>query len=201
MVIMSYDKIKKHMMTKNLVNCHILEFATPHILFAKPHKYVYATYWPCRALSQVSNTYRTCTLISSSRKLISSPRNMEVYSKKITKTDARVRLSVSTESLDNHFFQLAAGEQSREFVAVDADDEGQCWRLHLSIRSNGYRKPVIIGGWMKFVRDKNVQIGDAVRVSKEYYYDQATATQMMRYRVRVTREIQILGVWHVAVVP
>ncbi|KAK9200105.1 hypothetical protein WN944_015301 [Citrus x changshan-huyou] len=94
-----------------------------------------------------------------------------------------------------------AGEQSREFVAVDADDEGQCWRLHLSIRSNGYRKPVISGGWMKFVRDKNVQIGDAVWFSKEYYYDQATATQMMRYRVRVTREIQILGVWHVAVVP
>lgn len=143
MVIMSYEKIKKHMMTKNLVNCHILEFATPHILFAKPHKYVYATYWPCRALSQVSNTYRTCTLISSSRKLISSPRNMEVYSKKISNT-------YSTESLDNHFFQLAAGEQSREFVAVDADDEGQCWRLHLSIRSNGYRKPVISGGWMKF---------------------------------------------------
>ena len=126
---------------------------------------------------------------------------MEIYSKKITKTDAGVRLSVSTDSLDNNFFQLAAGEQSREFVAVDEDNEGQCWRLRLSIRPNDYRKPVICGGWMKFARDKNVEIGDTVWFSKECYYDQAAATQMMRYRIRVTREIQILGVWHLAVVP
>ncbi|KAK9216405.1 hypothetical protein WN944_008414 [Citrus x changshan-huyou] len=122
-----------------------------------------------------------------------SSRNMEVYPKKITETDARVRLSVSSKRLDDGFFELAAGERSREFVAFDADDERRSWRLHLRIRGRGYRKPVISDDWLNFVRDKNVRAHDTVQFSKEYYYDEAIGAEIMRYRIRVIREIQLLG--------
>lgn len=112
---------------------------------------------------------------------------MEKFEKKLTTTDASVRLSVPGKYLDDHFFELAPGKKSREFVAVDADNEGQCWIFRLSIRPKGHRKPVIDGGWMTFVRDKNVRVDDTVEFSKEFYHNQATATQMMRHRVKVTK--------------
>ncbi|KAK9219984.1 hypothetical protein WN943_008631 [Citrus x changshan-huyou] len=125
---------------------------------------------------------------------------MAVYPKKITDTDARVRLSVSSRSLDDGFFELAAGERSREFVAFDAKDERRPWRFHLRIRAQGYRKPVISGDWLNFVREKNVQAGDTVVFSKEYYNGQATGAKKMRYRIGVGREFKLFGARFYAVV-
>ena len=127
---------------------------------------------------------------------------MQAYPKVITKTDAGDRLNVSTERLDDRFFELPDGENPLEFVAFDAKGELGPWRFDLRTRKKGpYRKPVISGDWLKFVREKNVQVGDTVVFFKEYYYDQATGAEMVRYWIGLGRELlKLFGVWHLAVV-
>lgn len=146
-------------------------------------------------LSLVSNIYTVkCELISISRK-------MQVYPKEITASDAGDRLYVSSKRLDDGFYELRDGERSREVVAFDAKGELPPWRFHLRIRAKGpYRKPVISGDWLNFVREKNVQVGDTVVFFKEYYYDQATGTEMMRYKIGVKiEEIELFGKLHAVV--
>ncbi|KAK9216398.1 hypothetical protein WN944_008407 [Citrus x changshan-huyou] len=132
---------------------------------------------------------------------MSSSRNLEEYSKVITASDAGDRLNVSSKRLDDGFFELPDGERPREVVAFDAKGELGPWILHLRIRPQGYRKPVISGDWLNFVREKNVQAGDTVVFFKEYYYDQATGREMpMRYKIGVKiEEIELFGKFHAVV--
>ena len=119
---------------------------------------------------------------------------MQVYPKEITATDAGDRLNVSSKRLDDRFFEFPDGERSREVVAFDAKGELGPWRFHLRIRPQGYRKPVISGDWLNFVREKNVQVGDTVVFFKENYYDPAAGREMVRYWIGVKRgEIKLWG--------
>lgn len=86
---------------------------------------------------------------------------------------------------------MAAGEVIREFVAYDATGELGPWIFPLRVRA--HRKPTISGDWLNFVGDKNVQVGETVVFFKEYYYDPATGTERMRYRIGVKiGEIRLL---------
>ena len=152
-------------------------------------------YIACNSLySVVSDIYTVkCELISVSRK-------MQVYAKVITACETGDRLNVSNKRLDDGFFELPDGENPREVVAFDAKGELGPWILHLRIRPQGHKKPVISGDWLNFVREKNVQAGDTVVFFKEYYYDPATGRERMKYKIGVKiEEIELFGKLHAVV--
>ncbi|KAG6778511.1 hypothetical protein POTOM_014846 [Populus tomentosa] len=48
------------------------------------------------------------------------------------------------------------------------DPTGKVWNFELSIRPRGYRKPVIRGDWLNYVREKGLTVNDVIVLTKEH---------------------------------
>ncbi|KAJ0043589.1 hypothetical protein Pint_19379 [Pistacia integerrima] len=89
----------------------------------------------------------------------------KIFSKKLTQTDVRNRLSVRTRSL--HFFPPFEDGQNAQDLMVE-DEQGKPWPFRLVVRSRGrYKKPVLTAGWREFVTKKELQIGFKVEFFRE----------------------------------
>uniref|UniRef100_A0A6N2K8B8 TF-B3 domain-containing protein n=1 Tax=Salix viminalis TaxID=40686 RepID=A0A6N2K8B8_SALVM len=88
---------------------------------------------------------------------------MEVFSKELRATDVGVKLSFPTHGLEHLDF---AGSNSVDLRVKDSCGELRvirCWK-----RKNGdHDKPVLSSGWLKFVADYGLGVGDKVVLLRE----------------------------------
>ncbi|TXG71253.1 hypothetical protein EZV62_006188 [Acer yangbiense] len=117
---------------------------------------------------------------------------MEIFSKFLTETDIKARLTVPTHALMH--FNMPVGDNNVELFPRDSD--GNEWRFRCYTRPNGHPKPAFTTGWLDFVRVKGLQIGDQVTFSNE---DEAGVVP--QYRIRATRTITLFGEQHVIDLP
>ncbi|KAJ6887936.1 B3 domain-containing transcription factor NGA4-like [Populus alba x Populus x berolinensis] len=109
---------------------------------------------------------------------------MATFSKILCKTDTSKTLSVPTKSLKS-LPSFKAGH-AVEFQAID--ESGFVWTFKCSTCKKGqYRKPVLSKGWLAFIRNKNLKVGDKIKFS----LNQTAATPF--YRVQAEKEVKIFG--------
>ncbi|CAK7324634.1 unnamed protein product [Dovyalis caffra] len=91
---------------------------------------------------------------------------MEVLlgNKLLTPTDIKHRLAYPTQKLDA--IPIPLGQNVVGFAVRDAT--GRVWNFELSVRARGrHPKPVIIGDWLLFVREKGLVVGDRIFLTNE----------------------------------
>ena len=111
---------------------------------------------------------------------------MALCSKILTATDVGVRLSFPTATMREHF-RLEEGTQSVDFQVRDKDRKVWTFRLYTR-KNNGYPKPVLTKGWIDFVKQKNLRVGD-----KMIFLVHESGDQL---EIRVQRNIKLFGQEH-----
>ncbi|EOX98130.1 hypothetical protein SCA6_006377 [Theobroma cacao] len=110
---------------------------------------------------------------------------MKLFSKLLSQTDIRKRLSIPMKS-----FQSFPRFKAAHALDLQVKDEsGVLWQFRLCIRKKNYLKPVFSTGWGKFVQSKNLQVGDKVKLYKEA--DQASGAQ---FKIKAKKAVKIFGV-------
>ncbi|KAJ6935087.1 hypothetical protein NC652_010171 [Populus alba x Populus x berolinensis] len=84
--------------------------------------------------------------------------------KQLTITDIKSCLSYPASTL--WAFPMVDGQTAIWFQA--RDPTGKVWNFELSIRPRGYRKPVIRGDWLNYVREKGLTVNDVIVLTKEH---------------------------------
>ncbi|KAJ6991003.1 hypothetical protein NC653_019281 [Populus alba x Populus x berolinensis] len=109
-----------------------------------------------------------------------------VFSKELTKTDVRKRMSIPTKKLP-HLPQFQAGA-----VVLEVEDErGQVWNMRCSIRKQKYLKPVISSSWVAFARSKNLGIGDKIFFYRELNDEDGPSGA--KYKIKVQKATKVFG--------
>ncbi|KAK0600339.1 hypothetical protein LWI29_013921 [Acer saccharum] len=110
-----------------------------------------------------------------------------IFSKKLSKTDISHRLAIPSKKL-NQIAPLSLGQEER--IAVIDDTEHQ-WSFLLSTRKEGdYLKPVIIGEWLQFVRERGLREGDKIT-----FYRETIENNEVRFRIGIKlAQIVLFGV-------
>uniref|UniRef100_A0A2K1R482 TF-B3 domain-containing protein n=1 Tax=Populus trichocarpa TaxID=3694 RepID=A0A2K1R482_POPTR len=89
----------------------------------------------------------------------------ELMNKQLTKTDIKSCLSYPAGNLEP--FQMVLGENA--MISFNARDHptGRVWEFKLCIRKRGrYKKPVIRGDWLDYVREKGLTVNDSIILTK-----------------------------------
>ncbi|KAG5248495.1 hypothetical protein OIU77_027949 [Salix suchowensis] len=108
---------------------------------------------------------------------------MEIFSKELKDTDVRVRFSFPTHCLEHLDF---AGNN---FVDLRVKDSRGELRVIRCLKRNGdYDKPVLSRGWLKFVADYGLRVGDKAVLLRED--DHTLGSQ---FRIEAQRRIVLLG--------
>ncbi|XVE66904.1 hypothetical protein DITRI_Ditri08aG0117500 [Diplodiscus trichospermus] len=110
---------------------------------------------------------------------------MKLFKKFLSATDICKRLSIPMTSLA-YFPRLKVGH------ALDLqvkDESGNLWTFRLSTRKKNYLKPVFSKGWCKFVKSKNLEVGDKVKLYKEQ--DDASGAV---FKIKAKKPVKIFGV-------
>ncbi|KAB5563722.1 hypothetical protein DKX38_003782 [Salix brachista] len=109
---------------------------------------------------------------------------MEVFSKELKATDVGVKLSFPTHGLEHLDF---AGNNSVDLRVKDSFGELRvirCWK-----RKNGdHDKPVLSSGWLKFVADYGLRVGDKVVLLREDDHNLGS-----QFRIEAQRRIVLFG--------
>ncbi|KAF9671118.1 hypothetical protein SADUNF_Sadunf12G0014300 [Salix dunnii] len=91
----------------------------------------------------------------------SKEKKLAEFSKLLTNTDIQKRLSLPTK-----FFKSLPSFNGGHAVSFQAMDEsGFVWTFKCSTRKKGHPKPVLSKGWLAFVRNKKLQVGDTIKFS------------------------------------
>ncbi|KAF9671128.1 hypothetical protein SADUNF_Sadunf12G0015300 [Salix dunnii] len=86
---------------------------------------------------------------------------MAGFSKQLTNTDIKKRLSLPTK-----FFKSLPSFNGGHAVSFEAmDEDGFVWTFQCSTRQEGHPKPVLSKGWLAFVRNKKLKVGDTIKFS------------------------------------
>ncbi|KAG5248522.1 hypothetical protein OIU76_004800 [Salix suchowensis] len=109
---------------------------------------------------------------------------MEIFSKELTDTDVRVRFSFPTHCLEHLDF---AGNTSVDLRVKDSCGELRVIRC-LKRKNGEYDKPVLSKGWLKFVADYGLGVGDKAVLLRED--DHGLGSQ---FRIEARRKIVLLG--------
>ncbi|XP_038683069.1 B3 domain-containing protein Os02g0764100-like [Tripterygium wilfordii] len=90
-----------------------------------------------------------------------------LFEKILTPTDITKRLSIPSRCLAD----FASSELDQEAYAVELKvkdhETGYAHSFYCTTRKRGYKKPVFSKGWIKFVRQRNLRIGDKVVFLRE----------------------------------
>ncbi|KAG6742953.1 hypothetical protein POTOM_053897 [Populus tomentosa] len=109
---------------------------------------------------------------------------IELVNKKLTTTDIRSCLSYPTGNL--WAFQMVQGENAISLTA--RDPTGRVWEFMLSTRNHGrHKKPVIGGGWLKYVREKGLTVNDSIILTMV-----ADAENGVSYNIRVEPNLELV---------
>ncbi|KAJ6376087.1 hypothetical protein OIU77_000958 [Salix suchowensis] len=109
---------------------------------------------------------------------------MTTFSKILGKTDTSKTLSVPTTYLK--YLPSFKGGHAVSFQAMD--EGGFVWSFQCSTRRKGHPKPVLSKGWLAFVRNKKLKVGDKIKFS---VLDPTAAVPS--YGVRAEKEVKIFG--------
>ncbi|KAL9377627.1 hypothetical protein Peur_028962 [Populus x canadensis] len=83
----------------------------------------------------------------------------ELMNKQLTTTDIESCLAYTTANL--WAFQMVQGQNAISFNA--RDPTGKVWEFKLCTRNHGcYKKPVIRGDWLDYVREKGLTVNDSI---------------------------------------
>lgn len=91
---------------------------------------------------------------------------MALFSKCLTETDIRARLTIPMASMPH--FQIPNHENTNHFDIPVVDSEGHEWTFRCSTRPRGHPILVISGGWLEFVRANGLLVNDEVTFYEEY---------------------------------
>nr|TKR65738.1 hypothetical protein D5086_0000318690 [Populus alba] len=115
---------------------------------------------------------------------------MQIFSKVLKDTDVRVRFSFPTHCLEHLDF---AGNNYVDLNVKDCYGE---LRVIRCLKRNGvYEKPVLSMGWLKFVADYGLRVGDKVVLHRED--DQNLGSQ---FRIEAKRSIKLFGFENIALI-
>ncbi|OMO75180.1 hypothetical protein CCACVL1_16277 [Corchorus capsularis] len=104
---------------------------------------------------------------------------MKKFSKILTKTDIRKRLSVRTKKKE--CFLNFGDKYKVEFKVID--QKGIVWPFECSKREKGkYPKPVLSKGWLAFVREWQLAVGDEV-----IFHEELDKAGQCFYRIQVIK--------------
>ncbi|KAI9162488.1 hypothetical protein LWI28_027886 [Acer negundo] len=109
---------------------------------------------------------------------------IDIFSKSLTITDIETRLTVPTRALRH--INMPEGVNNVDLFPTDSN--GNQWLFRCNTRLNGHPKPAFTTGWLDFVRDKGLQIGDKVTFSK-LQEDEDEVGRAPQYRIRATRDV------------
>ncbi|KAG5233730.1 B3 domain-containing transcription factor [Salix suchowensis] len=109
---------------------------------------------------------------------------MTTCSKILSKTDTSKALSVPTKYLKS--LPSFKGGHAVSFQAMD--ESGFVWTFKCSTRKKGHPKPVLSKGWLAFVRNKKLKVGDKIKFS---VLDPTAGVRF--YRVQAEKEVKIFG--------
>ncbi|TXG71255.1 hypothetical protein EZV62_006190 [Acer yangbiense] len=112
---------------------------------------------------------------------------MEIFSKLLTETDIKARLTVPTDALAH--INIPGGGNKVDLSPMDSD--GNRWPFRCYTRLNGHPKPAFTTGWLDFVRAKGLQIGDKVTFSR--LEDEAGGAPQYRIHASRLRAITLMG--------
>ena len=107
----------------------------------------------------------------------------KLFRKSLTESDGGSRLSVPTQCLTK-WPCLGAGQTGGQ-TSVDLlvkDRNSMVWKFCITIRKNGYRKPVLSGQWKSFAMSNGLSVGDEIKLFKEN-------NQALHYRVEVKKAV------------
>jgi hypothetical protein len=108
---------------------------------------------------------------------------MQIFSKVLTDTDVRFRFSFPTHCLQHLDF---AGNNSVDLHVKDSC--GQLRVIRCRKRHGGYDKPELSTGWLKFVADYGLRVGDKVVVHREDDLNLGS-----QFRIEAKRSIKLFG--------
>ncbi|GKV32216.1 hypothetical protein SLEP1_g40833 [Rubroshorea leprosula] len=108
------------------------------------------------------------------------PHPIMLFKKPLKPTDITKRLAIRTKSLESlpHF-------NGGHAVRLKVLYEGRGWPMVCSTRKQGHKKPVLSNGWIPFVRENHLKVGDVVTLYKEG--DEAG----LQYRIEVDRATRV----------
>ncbi|KAF5731823.1 hypothetical protein HS088_TW18G00508 [Tripterygium wilfordii] len=108
-----------------------------------------------------------------------------LFSKSLSLTDIRKRLSMPTTILPN----LPSFTNGRHAMDLQVEDEGgKIWSMRCIIRKKGRKKPVLSRGWTKFVHKNDLMTGDQVTFLKK----QGTLLAHY-YKIQVKKPVKVFG--------
>ncbi|XVE93268.1 hypothetical protein REPUB_Repub01dG0176100 [Reevesia pubescens] len=108
---------------------------------------------------------------------------MQVFSKKLTKTDVDVRFSFPMNVLND--FDFPEGKDKVEFDVIDGT--GKSWKFGLSKRNKDrhpHPKPVLSSGWRAYVQAKGLKRNDRVIL-----YAQKDKVTKTRFKIQAKRKL------------
>ncbi|KAJ0016655.1 hypothetical protein Pint_09607 [Pistacia integerrima] len=79
------------------------------------------------------------------------------------------------------FPPFAGGNNVQSLIVHDMEEQGNVLNLCLSVRRSGHPKPVAQGGWLQFVKRKELIIGDEVE-----FIGVIDANGEVTYKIRVS---------------
>ncbi|KAK1584047.1 hypothetical protein Q3G72_029402 [Acer saccharum] len=112
---------------------------------------------------------------------------MEIFSKLLTETDIKARLTVPTDALAH--INIPGGGNKVDLSVMDSGGNRHTFRCYT--RPDRHPKPAFTTGWLDFVRAKGLQIGDKVTFSK--LEDEAGGTPQYRIHASRWRAIALMG--------
>ncbi|GKV27384.1 hypothetical protein SLEP1_g36557 [Rubroshorea leprosula] len=89
------------------------------------------------------------------------PLSTLVARKLLKQTDCRKRFAIPTKKLP------LLPPFNTHFVSVDFWHGSKRWPMVISIRRNGYKKPVISKCWIPFVHENQLEVGDVVTIFRD----------------------------------
>ncbi|GLT90512.1 hypothetical protein SLE2022_084400 [Rubroshorea leprosula] len=90
------------------------------------------------------------------------PLSTLVARKPLKPIDRLKRFAIPTKALP-----LFPQFNGHHFVSVDFWHGSKRWPMVISIRTHGYKKPVISKGWIPFVRENQLEVGDVVIIFRD----------------------------------
>ncbi|CAK7357086.1 unnamed protein product [Dovyalis caffra] len=84
---------------------------------------------------------------------------MEIFTKKLNKTDLERRLLLSENYLKDF-------PRDHEANLNFKDEDGKVWTFRCRVPPGSHSKPALSGGWFLFVREKGLGIGDVIIIDE-----------------------------------
>ncbi|KAF5743794.1 hypothetical protein HS088_TW08G00382 [Tripterygium wilfordii] len=119
-----------------------------------------------------------------------------LFEKILSETDTNKRLSIPTRCLA--YFTGSVLDQEAYAVELKVKDHqmGYVHTFYCTTRKRGYKKPVFSKGWVNYVRQRNLRVGDKVVFRRE-----GDGEGGFVYKIEAKRRLRLMGQLYWSTVP